>query len=81
MRAVVDHLNSSDAYFLLKFINRSICVFKCDFGYIGHRNKNSRILECNKAQFTLFTMEEPVAGTHSEGIVYIKGKVKKKEKF
>lgn len=73
MRVVTDQLSSADAYFLLKFINRPFGVFKCDFGYIGHRNKQSRVLECNKALFTLFTLEEPEQGTNSEGIVYLKG--------
>src|SRR6185369_11806454 len=50
----------------------------CDFGYIGPRNKQSRTLECNKALFTLFTLEEPKQETHSDGIVYLKGKINKR---
>jgi hypothetical protein len=73
MRAVTDHISSKDAYFLIKFINRPFCVFKCDFGHVGYRNKQSRILECNKSLFTLFKLEEPEDGTHSEGIIYLKG--------
>ena len=72
MRAVSDQLSQPDAYFLLKFINRPFCVFKCDFGHVGYRNKQSRVLECNKSLFTLFTLEEPDEATHSEGIVYLK---------
>ena len=72
MRTISDHISPNEGYFLLKFINRPFCVFKCDFGYIGHRNKQSRVLECNKALFTLFTLEEPGQKTHSEGVIYIK---------
>jgi hypothetical protein len=68
MRAVIDQISSNDAYFLLKFINRPFCVFKCDFGHVGYRNKQSRILESNKSLFTLFTLEES-----NDGIVYLKG--------
>lgn len=77
MRVVTDNLSANEASFQLKFINRSSCVFKCEFGYVGHRNKNCRILECNKAQFSLFILEEPSPGTHSDGIVYIKGEFHK----
>ncbi len=73
MRVVTDQISSTDAYFLIKFINRPFCVFKCDFGHVGYRNKQSRLLECNKSLFTLFTLEEPEDATHSEGIVYLKG--------
>jgi hypothetical protein len=73
MRAVTDQISSNDAYFLIKFINRPFCVFKCDYGHVGYRNKQSRILECSKSLFTLFTLEEPDDATHSEGIVYLKG--------
>ncbi|CAF0757219.1 unnamed protein product [Rotaria sp. Silwood1] len=73
MRVMNDQISSNDAYFLIKFINRPFCVFKCDFGHIGYRNKQSRILECNKSLFTLFTLEEPDDRTHCEGIVYLKG--------
>ncbi|CAF1230727.1 unnamed protein product [Adineta ricciae] len=73
MRAVSDQISLPDAYFLLKFINRPFCVFKCDFGHVGYRNKQSRVLECNKALFTLFTLEEAAEETHSEGVVYLKG--------
>ena len=72
MRAVSDQISLPDAYFLLKFINRPFCVFKCDFGHVGYRNKQSRVLECNKALFTLFTLEEAAEETHSEGVVYLK---------
>lgn len=73
MRIVNDEIIATEACFLLKFVNRSLCVFKCDFGHIGYRNKHSRILECNKSLFTLFTLEEPYDQTHSEGFVYLKG--------
>lgn len=73
MRAVSDQISSNDAYFLIRFINRPFCVFKCDFGHIGYRSKQSRILECNKSLFTLFTIEEPDDRTHNEGIAYLKG--------
>ena len=72
MRAVTDQISSTEAYFLMKFINRPFCVFNCDFGHVGYRNKQSRILECNKSLFTLFTLEEPDETTHNEGIVYLK---------
>ncbi|CAF1359661.1 unnamed protein product [Adineta steineri] len=72
MRIVTDQISSNDAYFSIKFINRPFCVFKCDFGHVGYRNKQSRILECNKSLFTLFTLEEPDIETHCEGIVYLK---------
>jgi len=81
MRAITDQISSNDAYFLIKFINRPFCVFKCDFGHVGYRNKQSRILECNKSLFTLFTLEEPKDATHSEGIVYFKGWTKKNKKI
>jgi hypothetical protein len=68
MKAIGDQLNSNECFFLLKFINRPFCVFKCDFGYVAYRNKQSRILECNKSAFTLFTLEEL-----DDGIVYLKG--------
>lgn len=74
MRAIGDRLTSTETHFLLKFINRPFCVFKCDFGYVAYRNKQSRILECNKSIFTLFTLQEPDVETHSDGIVYLKGK-------
>ncbi|CAF3821814.1 unnamed protein product, partial [Rotaria magnacalcarata] len=73
LRVVNEQISSNDAYFSIKFINRPFCIFKCDFGHIGYRNKQSRILECNKALSTLFSLEEPHDGTHSEGIVYLKG--------
>ena len=75
MRTVTDQLNSTDAYFRMKFINRPFCVLKCDFGYIGYRNKQSRLLECNRSLFTLFTLEEA-----DDGIVYLKGLIKKQKK-
>jgi len=78
MRAINDQLNPNENCFLLKFINRSFCVFKCDFGYVAYRNKQSRIIECNKSIFTLFILEEPDDGMNSDGIVYLKG-LKKKE--
>jgi len=73
MRVINDQLNSNENCFLLKFINRSFGVFKCDFGYVAYRNKQSRIIECNKSIFTLFTLEEPDDGTNNQGIVYFKG--------
>ena len=73
MRAMSDQLNPSESCFLLKFINRSYCVFQCDFGYLAYRNKQSRIIECNKSIFTLFTVEEAEEGSHSDGIIYLKG--------
>lgn len=73
MRPMSDQLNPIESCFLLKFINRPYCVFKCDFGYLAYRNKQSRIIECNKSIFTLFTLEEPEEGTHNDGIVYLKG--------
>ncbi|CAF0800618.1 unnamed protein product [Rotaria sordida] len=73
MRAIGEQLNSMESYFLLKFINRPFCVFKCDFGYVGYRNKQSRILECNKSMFTLFTLEEPIGEINNDGVVYLKG--------
>ena len=69
MRAIGDQLNSTESFFSLKFINRPFCVFKCDFGYVAYRNKQSRILECNKSMFTLFTLED----VDNDGIVYFKG--------
>jgi len=77
MRAIGDQLNSNESYFILKFINRPFCVLKCDFGYVAYRNKQARILECNKSVFTLFTLEEPDDGTNQDGIVYLKGMIKK----
>ena len=74
MRAVTDHLNSNEACFLLKFINRTFCVFKCDFGYVGYRNKQSRLLECNKCLCTLFTIEDGDSQSDDAGIVHLKGK-------
>jgi hypothetical protein len=68
MKVVNDQLSSNENKFLLKFINRSLSVFKCDFGYVAYRNKQSRIIECNKSIFTLFTLEQP-----EEGIIYLKG--------
>lgn len=68
-----DQLNPLESCFLLKFINRPYCVFKCDFGYLAYRNKQSRILECNKSLFTLFTIEEPADDIDNDGIVYLKG--------
>ncbi|UJR23758.1 hypothetical protein I4U23_026735 [Adineta vaga] len=68
MRAISDQLNTNDSCFSVKFINRPFCVFKCEFGYVAYRNKHSRILECNKSVFTLFTLEES-----DDGIVYLKG--------
>ena len=76
MRAIGDQLVSIESYFLLKFVNRPFCVFKCDFGYVAHRNKHSRILECNKSVFTLFTIEELDDQTDSDGFVYLKGLIK-----
>jgi hypothetical protein len=73
MRAVNDQLNSNESCFLLKFINRPFCVFKCDFGYVACRNKQSRIIECNKSIFALFILEEPDDATHSDGFIYLKG--------
>jgi hypothetical protein len=73
MRAISDQLNPMESCFLLKFINRPFCVFKCDFGYVAYRNKQSRIIECNKSIFTLFTLVQPDDETHSEGIIYFKG--------
>lgn len=75
MRTVMDQLNSADAYFRMKFINRPFCVLKCDFGYIGYRNKQSRLLECNRSLFTLFTLEES-----DDGVVYFKGLIIKMNK-
>jgi hypothetical protein len=69
MRAINDQINPMENCFLLKFINRPYCVFKCDFGYLAYRNKQSRIIECNKSIFTLFTLEE----THNDGFIYLKG--------
>ena len=57
-------------------MNRPFCVFKCDYGYVSYRNKQSRILECNKSVFTLFTLEE-----QDDGIVYLKGLLKIKDDF
>ncbi|CAF0815102.1 unnamed protein product [Adineta steineri] len=68
MRAIGDQINLNENSFLLKFINRPFCVFKCDFGYVSYRNKQSRLLECNKSIFTLFTLEES-----DDGIVHFKG--------
>lgn len=68
LHTVTDQISSNDAYFRMKFINRPFCVFKCDFGYIGYRNKQSRILECNRSLFTLFTLEES-----DDGFVHLKG--------
>lgn len=77
MRAMSDQLNSTESCFLLKFINRPYCVFKCDFGYLAYRNKQSRILECNKSIFTLFTIEEATDEIDNDGIVYLKGMIRK----
>ena len=74
MRVMNDQLNISESCFLLKFINRPFCVFKCDFGYVAFRNKQSRTIECNKSIFALFILEEPTDGTHSDGFVYLKGR-------
>jgi hypothetical protein len=73
MRTINDQLNSNENWFLLKFINRSFCVLKCDFGYVAYRNKQSRIIECNKSIFTLFTLEES-----DDGTVHLKGLEKKR---
>jgi hypothetical protein len=81
MRAISDQLNSAENNFSLKFINRPFCVFKCDFGYVSYRNKQSRILECNKSIFTLFTLEEPDDGTNTDGIIYLKGLEKNPRKL
>lgn len=81
MRTVTDQINSGDAYFRMKFINRPFCVFKCDFGHVGYRNKQSRILECNRSLFTLFTLEEPDETTQSEGMIYLKGLLKSNDHF
>lgn len=70
MRVISDQLNTIDSDFLIKFINRPFCVLKYDFGYVAYRNKHSRILECNKSVFTLFTLEQS-----DDGIVYLKGKL------
>jgi hypothetical protein len=81
MRVINDQLNSNENCFLLKFINRPYCVFKCDFGYLAYRNKQSHIIECNKSIFTLFTLEEPdeEEGTNNDGFVYLKGLKRKKK--
>ncbi|CAF1185518.1 unnamed protein product [Adineta ricciae] len=68
MRAISDQLNTNESGFLVKFVNRPFCVLKCEFGYVAYRNKHSRILECNKSIFALFTLEES-----NDGIVYLKG--------
>lgn len=74
MRAISDQLNTNESSFLVKFINRPFCVLKCEFGYVAYRNKHSRILECNKSIFTLFTLEES-----NDGIVYFKGMIEENE--
>lgn len=74
MKAIGDQPNSIESYFLLKFINRPFCVFKCEFGYVAYRNKQSRILECNKSSFTLFTLEEA-----DDRMMYLKGLLNKNE--
>ena len=76
MRAIGDQLASVESYFLLRFVNRPFCVFKCDFGYVAHRNKHSRILECNKSVFTLFTIEESFDQMDNDGFVYLKGLIR-----
>ena len=68
-----DQTSSTDAYFRMKFMNRPFCGFKCYLGHIGYRNKQSRILECNKSLFTLFKLQQPDDQTHDEGFVYLKG--------
>jgi hypothetical protein len=73
MRAIADQLHSNETNFLLKFVNRPFCVLKCDFGYVAYRNKQSRILECNKSLFTIFTLEDADDGTLNDGIVHLKG--------
>lgn len=73
MRAIGDQISSNETNFLFKFINRPFCVFKCDFGYVAYRNKQSKILECNKSLFTLFTFEESDADLHADGVVHLKG--------
>lgn len=77
MRAMSDQLNPTESCFQLKFINRPYCVFKCDFGYLAYRNKQSRIIECNKSIFTLFTIEEATDDIDNDGIVYLKGLIRK----
>lgn len=80
MRAIGDQTNSNETNFLIKFVNRPFCVLKCDFGYVAYRNKQSKILECNKSIFTLFTLEEEKFDKNAEDAVYFKGKFRHKQK-
>ncbi|CAF1463030.1 unnamed protein product [Rotaria magnacalcarata] len=73
MRAIGDQSNSIETLFLLKFVNRPFGVFKCEFGYVAYRNKQSRTLECNKSIFTLFTLEQPNDDSNNDGIICLKG--------
>jgi hypothetical protein len=72
-----DQLCFDELSFSLKFINRSVCTLKCDYGCVGYRSKHSRVLECNKANLTLFTLEETKNENGEEHFLHLQGKIER----
>jgi hypothetical protein len=69
MKAVDDTVAVSNI-FRICLVNRQILILKCDYGFIGYKNKASFKLESNRSTYNVILLEDDKE--HS-GYYYLKG--------
>lgn len=69
MKATSDTVTDLEIY-KVSLVNRPILVLKCDYGFVGYKNKTSYKLECNKSSFNVIMLE---SANDSTGSYYLKG--------